>query len=169
MRKFLSLFLATLLILTAIVPAWAEPVTFVQTFGYTQARNREGNVPGSVIIPAWFHDTGRSYSQPLLFNGEPWGFAPEPGEPDSALVISIENGVLYGFRFPSGVLKLRLGNLEQLAPFWSQRLSATTKGEATLFNWNGRWLLFIGTDSNYLDIFDVTDFHNPFLVNRLAV
>ncbi len=135
MRKILSLLLAVLFILTAAVPAWAEPVTFVQTFGYTQARNREGLVPGGIIIPAWSHDTGKSYSQPLLFNGEPFGFEPEPGEPDSALAISIENGVVYGFKFPSGVLKPHLGNLEQLSHLWWRPLSAITKGEATLFKW----------------------------------
>lgn len=166
MRKTLSLFLMVLFILTAAVSAWAEPVTFVQTFGYTQARNREGLVPGGIIIPAWVHDTGKSYSQPLLFNGEPWGFAPEPGDPKSALAISIENGVVYGFKFPSGVLKPHLGNLEQLDPLWSQRLSAITKGEATFFKWDNRWYLFVGTDSQYLDIFDVTDFQDPQLVKR---
>lgn len=176
MRKILSLLLTALFILAAAVPARAEPVTFVQTFGYTQARNREGLTAGGLIIPVWFCDEGRSYSQPLLFNGEPFGFKPKDGDPDSALAISVMNGGgvgrIYGFEFPSGMLKPRLGNLEWRDPLWSKELSAPTKGEATLFKWknenDGRdhYYLLVGTESQYLDVFDVTDFMHPQLVNR---
>ncbi|MFZ5899647.1 MAG: hypothetical protein ACOYU7_10915, partial [Bacillota bacterium] len=159
MRKALTLFLALVVLLTAVFPAWAAPVSSVTTFGYTQARNREGLVVGGLPIPVWFHDTGRSFSQGLLFSGKPWGYTPEAGEPDVALAVSAEGKMLYGFKFPSGTLKPGLKAVSH-PHLWAQSLSATTKSDPTLVNWNGKQLMFVGTASPYLDVFDATDFSN---------
>jgi len=154
-----------LFLLGSAVPARAEPVSYAQTFGYTQARNREGLVSGKLLVPAWFHNGGRSFSQPLLFSGQAWGFAPERGDPDAALAVTVEKSTLYGFKFPPGTLQPSFVRGE-LPPLWAQSLSAITKSHPTLVKWDGRWYIFAGTESQYLDIFDVTDFKHPQLVRR---
>jgi len=138
------------------LPAWAAPTRAVTTFGYDQQRNREGQVDGRVIAPAWYHAGDKSYSQPLLLSGRYFGL-PDWRGGEKVVAMTAEGAKLYSYIFPESPAF----PIPRLEPIWSRQLSAITKSHPTLVEWQGRKLVFIGTESRYLDVFDLSNFLEP--------
>lgn len=156
MRRITAVFLALLLILTS-VPAFATPAKEVLTYGYTNERNREGAVAGTLSGGSMAHFGGPSYSQPLIIDGNRWG-----GElAGRTVAVTVENNVMYGFVLPEAEIMTR-PELVKLEPVWTVRLSGTvlTKSDPTYYEKEGRKYLFIGTYSEALNVVEITDFFN---------
>lgn len=157
MRRLLIVLLILLLNSSAAASAWAVPVRSITTFGYTAARNREGQVDGRYIVPAWYHLGERGYSQALLLTGRFFGLPDWPSGQEKVVAIAVEGASLNGYVFP----EKPVFPVPRLQPTWSKPLSAGSKSSPTIVVWEGKTLLFVGTESRRLDIFDVTKFERP--------
>ncbi|OPX85711.1 MAG: hypothetical protein A4E53_03390 [Pelotomaculum sp. PtaB.Bin104] len=148
MRKKLSLVLVLIFLFTSVLPAFAGEV---KTFGFDDYRHRENTVNGTMLYPFWYHDGGRSYSQPLILPGSKWGLI-------GKVVITVEGNVLYGYLVPDTPPE----SFSPITPAWSVQLDGNepTTSHPTLLEKNGKKYVYIGTYSPYLDIVDITNFNN---------
>lgn len=145
--KKLIVFLLTLFVLAG--NAYAGEI---KTFGFDDYRHRDNNVAGIHFIPAWKHNGGASYSQPLILSGDRWG-----GQfTGKKLVVTVEGNTLNGYVDPGGTPN----GFKQLNPLWTVTLSGDTptKSHPTFVEKDGNKYIYIGTYSRYFDIVDVTDF-----------
>ncbi|MBO8128947.1 MAG: PQQ-binding-like beta-propeller repeat protein [Peptococcaceae bacterium] len=157
MRKATSLSLILFLMFAIVLPAFANPVNEVKTFGFTDERNREGSVVGGLTGGCMCHFGGPSYSQPLILNGDRWG-----GKLKGRMVaITVENNIMYGYLLPDASEPPPVEPLK-LKPLWSVKLSGSvpTKSDPTFFEKGDKKYLFIGTYSKNLNVIDITDFVN---------
>ncbi|MGQ9756293.1 MAG: outer membrane protein assembly factor BamB family protein [Desulfotomaculales bacterium] len=157
MQRLLIVVLLLLINLLTAMPAWAAAVRAVTTFGYSDGRNREGEVDGRYIVPAWYHPGGKSYSQPLVLSGRYLGLADWPSGNEKVVAITAEADKMHAYVFP----ERPSFPVPHLKPAWTMQLSHTTKSHPTLVEWQGQKLVFIGTESRCLDVFDLTDFERP--------
>ncbi len=170
MRPKILIYMAVLILLSIAMPAFAqeypEPVTDIETFGYSDERQRHSYVYGIGFHGYMQHLKGPSYSQPLILNsglihsgGDKW----EEGRlKDRRVAVSIEDNVAYGLLLPKTDEPPPAEPVE-LEELWSIKLSGNepTKSDATYFEAdNGRKYLFVGTYSPYINIIDITDFEN---------
>lgn len=148
MRKKLAIFLALIFLFTSVLPAFAGEV---RTFGFDDYRHRENNVSGTYFDAVYYHDGGKSYSQPLILPGSKWGLS-------GKVVIAVENNVLNGYLVPD----IPPAYFIEITPAWSVQLDGDTPttSHPTLVAKGGKKYIYIGTYSPYLDIVDITDFKN---------
>lgn len=154
MKKLITALMVVFLLLQ-IGTAFAASSNEVKTFGFTDERNRDASVNGTVMYPTWYHKGGTSYSQPLILSGGRWGMQ------DKTMVVSVEGNNLNGYIVPASPGDGDTPpDFKEINPAWTVKLDGNTptKSHPTYAEIDGKKYIFIGTYSNYLDIIDITDF-----------
>ncbi|MDA8337173.1 MAG: Ig-like domain-containing protein [Peptococcaceae bacterium] len=162
MKRFVPVLALAVTLFAFVLPAFASlnPMTDqgAYQFGYTQKGQRLYNAGHNQmgLAPAWYANTGLSYSQPDILDGSALG-TPN-GYP--AVIVAAGN-TLYGFdtMLPDANDP---GSFQQNQPLWSVPLAGQvpTKSHPTVADINGRYVVFIGSAGTgggaVLQAFDVT-------------